>query len=247
MGNHNPLAKKDKHDADHVKSAPVEEQQPSAAPASAPEASAAPEASQEPVLPSPRELVAQLDDDQLAELLQMAQQASSYFQALQRTTADYDNYQKRVERERETTAKYAVQNFAKELLKSVDVFDKALQVTAASAQAQTNQDYKNLWDGMSLVQQELQKTLRQFGIIAIESVGKRFDPRYHEALAQQESTTHPEMTVIAELEKGYLLYDRVIKASKVVVSRKPKPPEPKQPPTQPNETKAEQEKKAAQE
>ena len=182
MGNHNPHAKKDKHAADHVQSAPSEEQQPIFAPASAPEASAAPAASQAPVLPSPRDLVAQLDDEQLAELLKTAQQATSYFQALQRTTADYDNYQKRVERERETTAKYAVQNFAKELLKSVDVFDKALQVTAASAQAQTNQDYKNLWDGMSLVQQELQKTLRQFGLIAIESVGKRFDPRYHEAM-----------------------------------------------------------------
>lgn len=167
-----------------------------------------------------RAQIAAMSDEEVAALYKTAEQATFYLQALQRANADFDNYQKRVEKERDSTYKYAIQNIVKELLRMADIFAFAIQ--SATTQAK-DKDYQNFYEGMRIVHEELLKVFRQFGVQPIEAKNRKFDVRYHEAIRQVESADHPDMTVIEELEKGYLLHDRLLRASKVVVSRKPQP------------------------
>jgi molecular chaperone GrpE len=168
-----------------------------------------------------RALIDEMSDEELAALFKRVSEATLYLEALQRATADYDNYQKRVEKERDSTYKYAIQNVIRELLRTADIFAIAIQSAASQTK---DKDYKNFYDGMCLVQEDLHKTFRQFGVQQIEAKNRKFDPRYHEAVRQVETQDHPDMTVLEEIEKGYMLNERLLRPSKVIVGRKPQPP-----------------------
>lgn len=154
----------------------------------------------------------ELDVDQLQQEL-----AESKDQVL-RLAAEFENFKKRIERERETLIKYAGESILRELLATVDNLDRALeQGDADSGDAQKKLDA--LLEGVELTQKGLLATLEKFEVVPIESAGKEFDPNEHEAMTMEASDTVPVNHVLQEFVKGYRFRDRLLRPAKVVVSQ----------------------------
>lgn len=132
---------------------------------------------------------------------------------LLRAQADFANYKRRSEQEREGQAKFATTVLVTELLPILDNFDRAL--------ATMPDEVRSLpWtEGLLLVDRHLRGTLEKQGLKPIEAVGSRFDPTLHEAIIQEESADHEDDEVIAELQRGYVMHDRVIRPSLVKVAK----------------------------
>jgi molecular chaperone GrpE len=132
---------------------------------------------------------------------------------LQRVQADFINYKRRSEQEREGQARFATMVLVKELLPILDNFDRAL--------ATMPEEVKSLpWtEGLLLVDRQLRATLEKQGLKPIEAVGTRFDPTLHEAIIQEESADHADDEVIAELQRGYMLHDKVVRPTLVKVAK----------------------------
>lgn len=174
--------------------------------------------------PERRSLDPQLDTAQeieqehsegLDQIRKKAAQRDEYLELLQRVRADYGNYQKRVQKERETDRRYAAMPLAADLLPVIDNLERAI----AAAQSQANSN--SLLDGIRMVYQQCLEALARHGIQPIEAEGHAFDPNVHEAMLEEPGARQPTRTVLRELETGYLLHDRVIRPSKVVVSADP--------------------------
>lgn len=162
-----------------------------------------------------RSQVDHMSEEELQTLFDKAQESANYLDMLQRTKADYENYRKRQERDRATFLKYANQDILKQLLNVMDNLRRAIDL---GKQSEVD---NNFFEGICLVQKELEKTLQDNNVSEIEAKGKAFNPNYHEAVSQIESADHPEMTVLEDFDKGYVYHDRVLRPSKVVVSKKP--------------------------
>lgn len=132
---------------------------------------------------------------------------------LLRLAADFENYKKRMIRDRETLFKYSEEGLLKELLPSIDNLERAL------AHQGTGGEENALHEGIDLTLKALLAATAKFGLTAILSVGQPFDPNLHEALAMEESTDFPPQTVLREFEKGYHYKDRLLRAAKVVVTK----------------------------
>jgi molecular chaperone GrpE len=109
--------------------------------------------------------------------------------------------------------KYANQSLIKELLPVVDNLELAIK----SANENKNVD-TYLLDGVDLTLKELLKIFEKFDVKKIKALGKTFDPRYHEAVMREESDKHPENSITNELQKGYMIHDRLLRPSMVVVA-----------------------------
>ncbi len=131
-----------------------------------------------------------------------------------RAVAELDNYRKRVQRENEETRKYQAQSLVRDLLPVLDNLRRAVAAATASDSSQPDE----LIQGVELVLKQLDEALTKHAIKPIPALGQPFDPHLHEAVQQVPSDEHPPMTIVHELERGYTLYDRVIRPSKVVVS-----------------------------
>jgi molecular chaperone GrpE len=150
---------------------------------------------------------------QLQERLQAAEEERDKFRDLyQRARADFDNYQKRSQRDQAQERRFAHGNLALDLLPVIDNFDRA---TAAAKQAG---ETGPLVQGVALVQSQLLDLLRRHGITPIDAVGQPFDPNLHQAVMQQPTAEKPPGTVLQVLEKGFLIHDRVLRPARVVVS-----------------------------
>ncbi len=131
-----------------------------------------------------------------------------------RLAAELENFKKRVEREKLEHMKFALEEFAKELLPFLDNLERAIAV------AKETKDMEKMIEGIELTLSGYFKTLERFGLKTFVAEGQRFDPNYHEALSVEESTDVEENTVLKELLRGYTLHDRVIRPALVVVSKK---------------------------
>ena len=150
----------------------------------------------------------------LKEQLEAATQASeTNMDKFLRASADLENFKKRSAREMEDLRKYANQSLVKDLLPVLDNLDLALK----SARENDNAA-EHLVDGVELIRKDILKIFEKFNIEQIESLGKAFDPRFHEAVMREETSKYSENTVINELQKGYLMHDRLIRPSMVVVA-----------------------------
>jgi molecular chaperone GrpE len=132
---------------------------------------------------------------------------------LLRAQADFENYRRRVQREKEDLAIYANQKLVLNLLPVLDNLDRALGTSAIPGDEKLRQ-------GVELTARSFRDILAKEGVTAIDAVGKPFDPNFHEAVMTAESDEHEEDTVIAEFQKGYQMADRVIRPSMVQVSKK---------------------------
>jgi molecular chaperone GrpE len=133
-------------------------------------------------------------------------------QRVLRTQADFDNYRKRTQKEKESFAKYASINLITELLPIVDNFERAFSVVVVDDQVDS------FSKGMDMVFRQLQSILQNEGLVPIESVGQPFNPEFHQAIMQVESDLYPNGTVVEEVQKGYMLKDRVLRPAMVKVS-----------------------------
>src|SRR5512135_1636845 len=148
------------------------------------------------------------------DIAQLQQQRDEYYEQLQRSRAEFANYQKRSKSQADADRVYAVGTLARDLLDGLDNLERATDALRASGAS-------GITEGLDMVHKQLLATLAKHGVEPIVALGQPFDPNQHEALVQQPDAEHPEGTVVAELSKGYKLRDRVLRPSKVAVSVKP--------------------------
>lgn len=181
------------------------QQTPSQGPPAGQSSGTAPEASAEEPYAVP---------DDLEEKLQAAErQAQENHDRFLRVAAELDNFRKRKEREIGDLRKYANQTLLKELLAVVDNLERALAASRETSEPE------GLRDGVEMTLKELLKIFEKFGVQPIEALQQPFDPNLHEAVMQEPSDAVPANTVVKELQKGYLLRDRLLRPSMVVVSK----------------------------
>ena len=133
-----------------------------------------------------------------------------------RLHADFENFRRRAARERLEVEQYGHQNLVKELLTAVDNLDRAIDHASRSGGA----ELESLLQGVELVRRDLLGALGRHGVSRIEARGKPFDPARHEAMAQVVDESVAPNTVVDELQPGYLLRDRLLRPTRVVVSRR---------------------------
>ncbi len=150
-------------------------------------------------------------------LAQLEQERDMFKDQLYRKAADYENFRRQKEREAAAFLKFAEEGIIKKLLPTLDDLERVIK--NADKFLADNPDAKIYVDGVKFVQQKLLKTLEECGVTRIESLGKKFDVAYHEALTQMpKSDVEPE-TIVDEFEPGYMLHDKVIRHAKVVVAK----------------------------
>ena len=150
-------------------------------------------------------------------LAKSEEQAKELEDRLLRLAAEFDNYRKRTAKEFSYLVKNANENLTLQLLNTLDNFERALN------SAKTSNDYENFHKGVELIYSHMKDILTKEGLKEIQAIGKPFDPNFHEAVTQAESDEYDEGIVMEEMSKGYMLNDRLLRASKVVVSKgKPK-------------------------
>ena len=160
---------------------------------------------------SPQTLSAEVE--QLRQQLELAQQEAAETKALlQRTAADFANYKRRTEQDREQMIGIANEVLLSKLLVIVDDFDRAIANMPAELRTLG-------WvEGIAAIDRKLDVLLSSEGLSPIEAVGKPFDPHEHEAVVREERSDVPDGTVLAELQRGYRIRDRVLRPAMVVVA-----------------------------
>jgi molecular chaperone GrpE len=144
------------------------------------------------------------------------QESRQHYERLLRVSADFENFKKRSFREADDIRKYANELLLLELLTVVDNLERAIQVTSSE-----NNTVGCVIEGVEMTLKALMKIFEKFSVKPIEADGKTFDPNFHQAMMQEASDLHPENTIIREFQKGYLLHDRLLRPSMVVVSKGP--------------------------
>lgn len=132
---------------------------------------------------------------------------------LMRVAADFENYKRRQEREREETIKYAGQQVITNLLPVLDNFERALQTEIKA------EETEHFAQGIRMIHKQLIDLLAKSGATPIEAMGEKFNPEFHEAIMSEENEEVPDETVIGEFQKGYIMNGRVIRPSVVKVSK----------------------------
>ena len=164
---------------------------------------------------------------QLEELRRQAEtlqkEKDDVFAKLQRVAADYDNYQKRSAKQITDNVAYEKDKIVKSLLPILDNFEYILANTSCGAADET------LLKGVKIIYDQMLDVLKGHGIEQIKSAGEPFNPAHHEAITHRSENSKEEGLVLDELQKGYKLNGRLIRASRVVVNKLPSPQTPQQP------------------
>lgn len=142
--------------------------------------------------------------------------ADEHWDQLTRLQAELDNTRRRAERDVEQAHKYGVEKFAEELLPVKDSLELGLNAATNESEGEA---VDKLREGTELTLKMLTSAMEKFGIQEVNPVGERFDPQYHQAMSMQESDEHPADTVVAVMQKGYTIHDRVLRPAMVMVSK----------------------------
>ena len=151
--------------------------------------------------------------DILAKYRELQDQLRQAEERVLRTAADAENFKKRLQREKEEQTRYANETFMRELLPVIDNLERALQHSA------TAPNQEGLLEGVNMTLKVFIDALARFGCTVLEAVGKTFDPNFHEAVSQEESSKVEPNTVLKELQKGYMLKERLLRPAMVIVSK----------------------------
>jgi len=158
--------------------------------------------------------------DQFAELQgridALTQERTSLYDQLLRRQAEFENYRKRIERERVETYQRARAEVLIEFLPVVDNLERAL-----SSLEKSQGDAEALRHGVELIHRQFRDAMSKFGLEPVESVGKTFDPNVHEAVTTETSDEHEENTIIEEFQRGYKMGDKLLRPAKVKVASTP--------------------------
>jgi len=145
------------------------------------------------------------------ELARLQAEKEECYDRLLRLKAEFENYKKRVQRESDTLRKYAAEAAIEPLLPVLDSFEHALSAVPEGV----NDGFR---EGIEIIHKQLCEALAKAGLSPMESVGQQFDPHLHDAVIQVPSDDHEEGTVVEEFQKGYMLFDKVLRHAKVSVS-----------------------------
>ena len=153
----------------------------------------------------------QATEPQVTELQTLRQERDELYDRLLRKQAEFENYKKRVEKEKSDFVQFASAELMKELLNALDSFELALRNAKTDAQT---------LHGFELIYKQLLDTMGRFGLKPIEAKGKIFDPHYHQAVSTTPTDEVEENTVLEEMRKGYLLNGRLLRPAMVSVATK---------------------------
>ncbi len=160
------------------------------------------------------EIALPVEDDLVVKLELAEQQIQDHYNRLLRLSAEFDNYKKRVTREMRDLSKYANEKLIMDLLTVVDNLERAID-----SAAQDSGTDEALVQGVNLTLNEVSKILERNHVEPVKALGEPFDPNFHQAVMQKEVEDQPANTVIQEMQKGYVIHDRLLRPSMVVVSK----------------------------
>ncbi|MFP4446866.1 MAG: nucleotide exchange factor GrpE [Desulfosudaceae bacterium] len=160
----------------------------------------------------PEDAIAVLED----RLAAMEKEKEDFKDRFYRISAEFDNYKKRVDRQWTDFKKYSHEALVKELLTVIDNLERAVE-----AAAQGNGGDSGLLEGIQITLTEIFKILERFGVTPFDSKGEKFDPGFHQAVSTQPAEDVGANIVLEELQKGYLIHDRLLRPAMVVVSAAP--------------------------
>jgi molecular chaperone GrpE len=141
-------------------------------------------------------------------------ESAEHYDRFLRLSAEFDNYKKRYAREMDDFRKFANTSIIKEMLSVVDNLERGLQSVDTAKKAESS-----IAEGVKMTLTEILKIFEKFAVKPIHAMLEPFDPIYHQAVMQEETEEQPDNTVIRELQKGYLIHDRLLRPSMVVVSK----------------------------
>jgi len=156
--------------------------------------------------------------DLVAELEKVRAEAASLKDQLLRALAETENTRRRVQREREDSARYAVAPLAKEILPVADNLARALAAVPKEALAQ-DEALRNLVEGIAATERQLQAALERSNIKLVDPLGEKFDSHHHQAMFEVPSPDKPSGTVVQVLQPGYVLHDRLLRPALVGVAK----------------------------
>jgi molecular chaperone GrpE len=162
---------------------------------------------------APQPAAAQIADLE-KQLLELRREKNDIHDRLLRKHADFENFRKRAEKEKKEYQMFALSDFMYELLAILDNFERAF----SHAEEQVNTDYHK---GILLIYRQLKDVLEKKGLKPIETIGRVFDPNYHEAITREARADVPENTILEEFQKGYFFRDKLLRPAMVKVSFKP--------------------------
>jgi molecular chaperone GrpE len=158
---------------------------------------------------APSDTVAELEQ----KLAAAENEAKESYDRFLRASAEFENYKKRTQKEIADFRKFANESLLKELLNVVDNLERAIEMPKNGG------DETQIVEGVDLTLKELLKVFQKFGVQPIIALGEPFDPTFHQAMMQQEVKDQPDNIVIQELQKGYVIHERLLRPSMVVVSK----------------------------
>lgn len=150
--------------------------------------------------------------DSSNELLKLKAERDSFYEQVLRSNAELENFRKRMRREMEDAARYQYLPLFRDLLPCLDNLSRTIQSAEASG------NIESLLQGLRMIVKQFDDMFAKNSAKAIATVGTTFDANVHEALMQVPTNEHPPMTVIQEVERGYMLHERVIRPAKVIVA-----------------------------
>lgn len=157
--------------------------------------------------------------DQADEFLALGEENQDLKNRLLLLAADMENLRRRTEREKQDSAKYAISNFARDVLTIGDSLTRALQAIPAEARKNADETLKGLLDGVEMTEREMVNVLARHGVKSDEPMGNKFDPNLHQAIFEVENLELPAGTVTEVVQAGYVIGDRVLRPAMVGVSK----------------------------
>ncbi|MCG7383195.1 nucleotide exchange factor GrpE [Paenibacillus sp. ACRRY] len=155
------------------------------------------------------EEMADQGQDELARLKAEVEETQQRFV---RAQADFDNFRRRTQKEKEELAKYASMKLVTELVPVIDNFERAMATVPEGTESES------FSKGIQMIFRQLETVLNNEGLTAMDTVGQPFNPEFHQAIMQVESDEYEEGTVVEEVQKGYMLKDKVLRPAMVKVS-----------------------------
>ena len=166
------------------------------------------------------EVVQEKEDKTLEKSETIEEKLKIVEEKLLRTLAEMENQRRRFEKERQEAFEFGGFNFARETLSLLDNIDRATNSFKNDENLKNNKDLEKIIDGIEIVKKDLLSIFKKNGIELLESLNKKFDPNFHQAMLEIEDNTKVPGTVVQEIQKGYMMKDRLLRPSLVGVTKK---------------------------
>jgi len=158
----------------------------------------------------------QQEPDYAAQVAELEKQLADMKDKVLRAIADSENTRRRAQKDREETSKYAIANFAKEMLTVSDNFRRALDAAPAE---NLDEPMKNLIAGIDATERQFLAALERFGIKKMDVLGQPFDPHFHRVMMEVAADGQPAGTIVQVIQQGYMIHDRLLREALVAVAR----------------------------